>query len=196
MLPISLLIISIISLVFFSPKHFYNKEEIISLSEIASEDIHISMNLKNREIYSYYREDKEEDGKRTITSKSRFRFKFPFPTIAKLELKFKRSNDQEIYLIIHDKGFSSSLIPSLLSSKLYNFSGNHLTLEDRYIPYLSYLKTEITILIPENKSVYLDNSLKEVLSYLETVDYIDIDSVAGHTWKMTDRGFVKKPRTY
>ena len=197
MLPISLLIISIISLVFFLPKYFYNNEEIISLSEIASEDIHISMNLKNLEIYSYYKEDKQEDGKRTITSKSRFRMKAP--SIAKLKLKIKRSNNQEIYLIIHDKGFSSSPISSLLSSKLYNISGNHLTLEGRNRPLLSYLKTEITILVPDNKSVYLDKSLEGILSYLETVDNIDIDSVFNFFilemtgWKMTDRGFVKKP---
>ena len=190
-LPISLLIISVISLVFFFPKHFYNNEEIISLSEIASEDIHISMNLEKRKFFNAFMEEKHENGKTTITL---FPFRFGDKKIRNLDLKIKRSNDQEIYLIIHDKGFSSSPIPSsLLYSKPYNISGNHLTLEDRNRPQLSYLKTEITILVPDSKSVYLDESLKGILSYLETVDNLNSDQTIGHKWKMTDKGLIKQP---
>ena len=82
-----------------------------------------------------------------------------------------------------------------MSSKLYNLSGNHLTLEDRNRPQLSYLKTEVTILVPENKSVYLDKSLTDILFYLETVDNVNSYQATGHKWKMTDKGFVKKPRS-
>ena len=189
MLSISLLIISISTLVFFFPKHFYNNEKIIPLPEITSEDIHISMNVEDLNIYESFKEYGKENGKKTMTQT----FSIRSPGIRRPELKINRANDQEIYLIIHDKGFSSSPIPSLLTSKPYNISPSKLTLEARDRTQLSYLKTEITILLPDNKSVYLDKSLKGILSNLNTVDNTDSDQAIGHKWKMTDKGLVKKP---
>ena len=196
-LPLSLFIISTIVFFFLIPKNYFNHKEIIPLPQITT-DSHGHI-LSNPNILSISKKEIAEKNNTEEANRVRNRKK---DIMTKLNIK--HSKDQKFYLIIHLKGSTRSPKPPSFDfskpylRKPYHLIGNRLILRTSVSsampePLFSSLITELTLLVPENKSVYLDKSLTDILSYLETVDNVNSYQTIGHKWKMTDKGLIKQP---
>jgi hypothetical protein len=51
-------------------------------------------------------------------------------------------------------------------------------------------EVEITIYIPNNKYIYIDESIDSLIDDTDNINNIDEDNMAGYLWKMTNNGLV------
>lgn len=116
--------------------------------------------------------------------------------ISDVELDVKRSEDNSFHLIIYRKASGSTSKDARAFAENISFhylsSANSLSLKN-YLKIkndepFALQEVKLTLLVPEGKSVYLDETLKymldDVANITNTYDRFMID----HTWKMTETG--------
>ncbi len=116
--------------------------------------------------------------------------------VSDVQLNIKRSDDNRFHLIVHKEANASSSgrARDAAESIGYNFlpSADELLLKnylkvDRDFSY-AFQEVDLTLLIPEGRSVYLDESLKYTLDGVPNVSNMWDRHMAGHTWKMKKEG--------
>jgi len=111
-------------------------------------------------------------------------------------LDIKRSDDDLFHLIVHNEAASNSSRSArgLAESISYNFLPaadglllkNYLKIRDDQ-PY-AFQKVDLVLLVPEGRSVYLDESLKYMLDDVRNVTDTWDRRMVEHTWEMKKEG--------
>jgi len=116
--------------------------------------------------------------------------------VANVDLDIKRSDDDRFHLIVHKEAHASSSgrAREAADEISYNFLPsadglllkNYLKLDD-YSPY-AFQEVDLTLLVPEGRSVYLDESLKYTLDDVHNVSGTYDRRMVNHTWEMKKEG--------
>ncbi len=116
--------------------------------------------------------------------------------VADVDLDIKRSNDDRFHLIIHKEANASSSRQAREDSDAigYNFLPsadelllkNYLKVDDDFS--YAFQEVDLTLLVPEGRSVYLDESLKYTLDDVSNVQNMWDRHMVGHTWEMKKEG--------
>ncbi len=118
--------------------------------------------------------------------------------VSDVNLDIKRSDDNHFYLIVRNEasGGTSKAARSIVDKIGYNYLPssdglllkNYLEIRDN-APF-SFQKTDLTLLVPNGKSVYLDETLKYMLYDVDNVTNTHDRRMVEHIWKMTNEGLV------
>ena len=118
--------------------------------------------------------------------------------VSDVNLDIKRSDDNRFYLIVRHEasGGTSKAARSVVDKIGYNYLPssdglllkNYLEIRDN-APF-SFQKTDLTLLVPNGKSVYLDETLKYMLYDVDNVTNTHDRRMVEHIWKMTNEGLV------
>ena len=116
--------------------------------------------------------------------------------VSDVNLDIKRSDDNRFYLIVRHEasGGTSKAARSVVDKIGYNYLPssdglllkNYLEIRDN-APF-SFQKTDLTLLVPNGKSVYLDETIKYMLYDVENVTNTWDRKMVDHVWKMKKEG--------
>ncbi|MDD4235733.1 MAG: PspC domain-containing protein [Bacteroidales bacterium] len=118
--------------------------------------------------------------------------------LGEIEIEIKQTKDTVflIEVIKSSRGNNNSLASENAKRLIYDFS-----IENNYIVFNKYFhlpkdfkirgqEVEITIYIPNNKYIYIDESIDSLIDDTDNINNIDEDNMAGYLWKMTNNGLV------
>jgi hypothetical protein len=116
--------------------------------------------------------------------------------VSDVNLDIKRSDDNRFYLIVRHEasGGTSKAARSVVDKIGYNYlpSSDGLLLKNyleiRENAPFSFQKTDLTLLVPNGKSVYLDETLKYMLYDVENVTNTWDRKMVDHIWEMKKEG--------
>ena len=116
--------------------------------------------------------------------------------VSDVNLDTKRSDDNRFYLIVRHEasGGTSKAARSVVDKIGYNYlpSSDGLLLKNyleiRENAPFSFQKTDLTLLVPNGKSVYLDETLKYMLYDVENVTNTWDRKMVDHIWEMKKEG--------
>ena len=116
--------------------------------------------------------------------------------VSDVNLDIKRSDDNRFYLIVRHEasGGTSKAARSVVDKIGYNYLPssdglllkNYLEIRDN-APF-SFQKTDLTLLVPNGKSVYLDETIKYMLYDVDNVTNTWDRKMVDHVWKMKKEG--------
>ena len=116
--------------------------------------------------------------------------------VSDVNLDIKRSDDNRFYLIVRHEasGGTSKAARSVVDKIGFNYLPssdglllkNYLEIRDN-APF-SFQKTDLTLLVPNGKSVYLDETIKYMLYDVENVTNTWDRKMVDHVWKMKKEG--------
>jgi phage shock protein PspC (stress-responsive transcriptional regulator) len=155
----------------------------VPLSEITADTINVSLWENDYFIWENRRDHvvKSDDGDLFVSDVS---------------LDIKRSDDNRFYLIVRHEasGGTPKAARSIVEKIGYNYlpSSDGLLLKNyleiRENAPFSFQKTDLTLLVPNGKSVYLDETLKYMLYDVENVTNTWDPKMVDHIWKMKKEG--------
>jgi len=180
---IALIIFSVFGGTRFSADGFARRN--VPLSEITADTVNVSL-WENDYFLWTDRQDhvvKSDDGDLLVSD---------------VNLDIKRSDDNHFYLIVRNEasGGTSKAARSIVDKIGYNYlpSSDGLLLKNyleiRENAPFSFQKTDLTLLVPNGKSVYLDETLKYMLYDVDNVTNTHDRRMVEHIWKMTNEGLV------
>jgi len=178
---ISLIIFGVFCATRFSADGFARRN--VPLSKVTADTVHVSVWENDCFLWSDRKEHvlKSDDGDMLISD---------------VELDIKQSDDDRFHLIVHREAVAptSKEARTIAEDISYHYLPssdelllkNYLKIKDEK-PY-AFQEVNLTLLVPENKSVYLDETVKYMLDDVHNVTNTYDRRMVEHTWEMKKDG--------